>query len=96
MRSAVRKSSYLTAAFHVLFFLSGIAAVLIGQVLPILGRRFVLDDLHLGYFFQAQFAGSLIGTFISGWFGHRGRLVDSAWLGGAMMAVGVFAMNADS
>jgi fucose permease len=80
----------------VLFFLSGIAAVFIGQVLPILGRRFALDDLRLGYFFQAQFAGSLAGTFVSGWFGRRGRLADSAWIGGTMMAAGILAMNADS
>ena len=96
MRSGIGKSSILTAAFHVLFFLSGIAAVFIGQVLPILGRRFALDDLWLGYFFQAQFAGSLAGTFMSGWFGRRGRLADSAWIGGTMMAAGILAMNADS
>ncbi|MGI8812754.1 MAG: MFS transporter [Pyrinomonadaceae bacterium] len=90
------RSRFLNAAFHVLFFLSGIATVLIGQVLPILARRFALDDLHLGYFFQAQFAGSLAGTFSNGWFGRRGRLADAGWIGGMLMGAGILGMNAES
>src|SRR4051794_14275974 len=87
---------YLSLAFHLLFFLSGIAAVFIGQVLPILERRFALDDLRLGYVFPAQFAGSLGGTFLTGWFGRRKRLQDAAWIGAGLMACGIIGMNADS
>jgi len=96
MSSRTGKSFYLKAVLHVLFFLSGIAAVFIGQVLPILGRHFALDDLGLGYFFPAQFAGSLTGTFMTGWFSRRDRLVDAVWIGSAMMAGGILTMNADS
>jgi len=81
---------------HVLFLLSGVATVLIGQVLPILGRKFSLDDLELSFFFPAQFAGSLIGTIVTSRFGRRNRYFAAASLGVAAMAAGVLLMNADS
>lgn len=96
MQAVSGKASHLKVLLHVLFFLSGIAGVFIGQVLPILARGFALDDLRLGYFFPAQFAGSLTGTFITGWFARRGRLIDSAWIGGLLMAAGILGMNAGS
>ena len=96
MRSDGGTSKYLTAGLHFLFFLSGIAAVFIGQILPILGRHFALDDLRLGYFFPAQFAGSLTGTLLTGWFSRRKRLADAAWIGAGLMAAGILGMNAGS
>jgi fucose permease len=33
---------------------------------------------------------------LAGWFSRRGRLADAAWIGAALMASGVAAMNADS
>lgn len=85
---------YLTA-LHAIFFLSGIATVLIGQVLPILARRFTLNDLESGNFFPAQFAGSLTGTVISGKLGRSGHLRLAAAAGAALMAAGVFLLAAD-
>ena len=51
----------LKALLHIIFFLSGIATVLIGQILPILARHFTLSDLQVSFFFPAQFAGSADG-----------------------------------
>lgn len=77
-------------SLHGIFFLSGIATVLIGQVLPILARRFALSDLESGNFFPAQFAGSITGTLISGHLGRKGKLRTAAAAGAILMAAGVF------
>lgn len=81
---------------HIVFFLSGIATVLIGQVLPILARQFSLNDLWLSYFFPAQFAGSLIGTFLTGRFARRGDQNLATIIGGSAMSLGLLLMNVDS
>ncbi len=77
-----------------MFFLSGIATVLIGQVLPILSGYFALSDLQAGYFFPAQFAGSLAGTLFTNWFGRRNNFVLATIIGCAAMATGIVLMNA--
>ncbi len=86
----------LSLLLHAVFFLSGIATVLIGQVLPILARRFSLNDLESGYFFPAQFTGSIIGTFLTNWFGQKNKFLAAALIGSACMAAGVLLLNADS
>ncbi len=90
------RDHFLTILLHAVFFLSGIATVLIGQVLPIIAARFTLDDLELGYLFPAQFAGSLIGTFLTSWFAKYGRLVLASVIGAVLMATGLLLMNFDS
>ena len=50
---------------HFVFLLSGIATILIGQVLPMITKRFSLNDLEAGNFFPAQFSGSILGTFLT-------------------------------
>jgi len=78
---------------HAGFFVSGIATVLIGQVLPILAQKFSLDDQRTGIFFPAQFAGSLIGTFLTNWFGKRNRFLLASLLGCLLMGAGVLMLN---
>jgi MFS transporter, FHS family, glucose/mannose:H+ symporter len=80
---------------HIVFFLSGVATVLIGQVLPILARQFSLSDLQVSYFFPAQFAGSLLGTFLTGRFARRGDQIMAAVVGGFAMTLGLLLMNID-
>lgn len=86
----------LSALLHFVFFISGITTVIIGQVLPILSSNFALNDLQSGYFFPAQFSGSIIGTLTTSWFGKRNKFVTAAVLGCAAMAVGVTAMSLSS
>lgn len=83
----------LSISLHAVFFLSGIATVLIGQVLPALTQRFSLSDLQSGYLFPAQFAGSLTGTFLTNWFGRSGRLVYASAIGALLMGAGILMMN---
>lgn len=101
-RSLVDISSYsmstrpLNALLHFVFFLSGITTVLIGQVLPVLSNKFEINDLQLGYLFPAQFAGSLMGTLLTNWFGRRGKLVLATAIGSALMAAGMLMLNLGS
>ncbi|MFN2501444.1 MAG: sugar MFS transporter [Pyrinomonadaceae bacterium] len=81
---------------HFIYFLSGVAAVLIGQILPILANRYELDDLQAGFFFPAQFAGSLTGSFVSHRLGIRNKYMSATIFGAAAMASGSLMMNMDS
>lgn len=93
---AVGKEKVLTILLHAVFFLSGIATVIIGQVLPILAARFELNDLQLGYLFPAQFAGSITGTLMTNWLGRQGRLIPASIAGGFLMAAGLAMLNLGS
>ncbi|HMS43310.1 MAG TPA: MFS transporter, partial [Pyrinomonadaceae bacterium] len=81
---------------HAGFFVSGIATVIIGQFLPILATKFSLNDAQIGLLFPAQFAGSLIGTFLTNWFGKRQKFVAASAFGCLAMAVGVSFLNFNS
>jgi fucose permease len=81
---------------HALFLVSGVVTVLIGQLLPILARQFALNDLQLSYYFPAQFAGSLVGTYLTSMFARRSRFLAAAFIGAILMAAGVMLMNVDS
>ena len=80
---------------HIIFLLSGITTVLIGQVLPILAKHFSLSDLQVSYFFPAQFAGSLVGTFLTSRFAKRHDHFAATVLGSVLMVAGVLVMNVD-
>lgn len=81
---------------HAGFFLIGIITVLLGQVLPVLSSRLSLNDKQAGYFFIAQFAGSLTGVFLYNRaikkFGYPKMLLSGFWL----MALAVVGLNLDS
>lgn len=54
--------STLKILLHFSFFIVGIVTVLLGQILPILAVNLSLNDEQSGFFFTAQFGGSIIGT----------------------------------
>lgn len=81
---------------HAGFFVSGIATVLIGQVLPVLSQRLTLNDRQSGNFFIAQFTGSLIGTFLTNWFGKKNKFIPASLLGCLLMAMGILLLNTNS
>ena len=91
-----RNVQLLKALLHIIFFLSGIATVLIGQVLPILARHFSLNDLQLSFFFPAQFAGSVCGTLLSSRFARANNYMTAAMLGGVALGAGELMLNVDS
>lgn len=84
------------AVLHVIFFLSGITTVLIGQVLPILAKHFTLSDFQVSYFFPAQFSGSLAGTFLTSHFAKRDNYFAATLIGSLLMAAGILMMNSGS
>src|SRR3954462_11862764 len=87
-------SSLVTGVLHAAFLLTGIATVLIGQVLPVMAARFSLGDLELSYFFPAQFSGSLAGTFAASWFGKRNKYFAATIVGLGLIICGLLLMNA--
>ena len=91
-----KSATTLKILLHVVFFLSGIATVFIGPALPILARHFSLNDLQAGYFFPAQFSGSLLGTFLTYNFGKRNNFLTATLLGSFLMIAGMLMMNFDS
>lgn len=91
-----KKNQFLLTLLHLGFFASGIATVLIGQVLPILSTKLGLNDGQSSYFFTWQFAGSLLGTFLTNWFGRRGKFVLATIIGCFLMAIGIGFLNFDS
>jgi fucose permease len=94
MPSAPPNARRVKLLLHGVFFLSGIATVLIGQVLPILINRHSLTDLEAGYFFPAQIlVGSLTGTLASSYFGRRGRYISATVIGCFLMAGGMVMLN---
>ncbi len=78
------------------FFLIGITTVLIGQILPILSARLALSDEQSGYFFVAQFGGSLAATLAANRFVRRAGFAFVLLIGFALAAVGVLLLNANS
>lgn len=80
---------------HFAFFLSGIATVLIGQVLPVLFRKLSLNDSDGGQLFIAQFVGSLTGNFIYGFTVKRFGFLFSILFSMLALAFGCLAINAD-
>lgn len=81
---------------HLVFFLSGIATVYIGQVIPLLSEKLRLNDLEIGYLFPAQFAGSIGGTLLSSYFGRRSRFLWATVIGCFLMALGVLLTSSGS
>lgn len=81
---------------HLGFLLIGIITVLLGQILPILSRTLFLNDNQAGYFFIAQFAGSLIGVFLYNRgikkIGHLKTLL----IGFFLMSAGCLGLNSDN
>jgi FHS family glucose/mannose:H+ symporter-like MFS transporter len=90
------KIQVLKILLHAGFFLSGIATVLIGQILPLLSAKFSLNYEQTGNFFPAQFIGSLTGTVLTNWFAKRNRFLTACLLGCFAMGIGVLMLNLGS
>ena len=81
------------ATAHVAFVLTGTVTTLLGPLLPVLAGRWALDDEHAGYFFTAQFAGSMLGVALSGPLVTRFGFAGGLTAGLAAMAAGVGALG---
>jgi fucose permease len=86
---------FLKFLLHFGFLISGTVTVLIGQVLPILSARLFLDDTQAGYFFIAQFSGSLMGTFLTQTIVKRFGFGSATVIGFLAMLIGVLGLNSN-
>jgi fucose permease len=89
----VPTSRRLMATTHVAFVLTGTVTTLLGPLLPVLAARWSLEDARAGYFFTAQFAGSMAGVALSGALVTRFGFARAVTAGLATMAVGVGALG---
>ncbi|MEP6847243.1 MAG: MFS transporter [Acidobacteriota bacterium] len=96
MRRRTNQNRTITIVLHAVFVLSGFTTIMIGQVLPVMTARFSLNDLEAGYFFPSQFGGSLLGTYLTSWFGRNHKYVPATVFGCLFMAGGVLLMNSSS
>lgn len=76
------------------FLVSGTMTVLIGQILPMLAARLALNDTEAGYFFIAQFSGSVAGTLTTPLLVRRFGFGTATVFGFAWMMCGVLGLNA--
>src|SRR6201993_4842280 len=60
--------SLLSAPFYAGFVIAGMATVLLGPLLPILGARWSLTDLRAGSLFAVQFTASTVGAVLASYF----------------------------
>ena len=81
---------------HTGFFAIGILTVLLGQILPFLNRNLTLTDERAGYFFIAQFGGSLTGTFFFNRTIRKFGYLKMLCGGFCLMALGSFGLNLGS
>lgn len=86
-------SRRLIASTHAAFVLTGTVTTLLGPLLPVLAARWALDDARAGYFFTAQFAGSMLGVALSGALVTRFGFGGAVTTGLGAMAVGVGALG---
>ncbi len=89
-----RDAAHISPAFiYATFFVTGVITTLLGPLLPQLAARWSVDDLHAGYLFTSQFAGSLAGTLLSGIILPKLGFARALSLGYFFMAAGVMALS---
>ncbi len=83
----------LKVLLHFSFFIVGIVTVLLGQILPILAVNLSLNDEQSGFFFTAQFGGSIIGTVATAFLIGRFGFVKTLGTAFALFIVGLIGIN---
>ena len=84
----------LVVLVHFSCVLTGVVNTLLGPVLPALSARWHLSDAQAGYFFTAQFLGSIAGVILTGVLFPRRGFRLSLMFGYLLMAVGLNSLAA--
>jgi MFS transporter, FHS family, glucose/mannose:H+ symporter len=87
-----QQSQGATYWLHSSFVLTGVMTTLLGPMLPVLSAHWSLSDARAGYFFTAQFVGSMLGVALSGLLVQRCGYRTALVAGLAAMAVGSTAL----
>ncbi len=93
MESRQNAAQISPAFIYATFFVTGVITTLLGPLLPQLAARWSVDDLHSGYLFTSQFAGSFAGTLLSGIILPKLGFARALSLGYFFMAAGVMALS---
>jgi FHS family glucose/mannose:H+ symporter-like MFS transporter len=88
-----RNRFVLLVLIHIGFVFIGIITTLLGVVLPTLSVRLDLDDAQSGTLFTFQYAGSLLGTFVSAFLWKRFGFLKTLFVGLIAMVAGVFGIG---
>src|SRR6266850_1743052 len=86
---AVRSSRMFITTVSAAFVLTGVVTTFLGPILPALASRWGLSDSRSGYFFTAQFLGSMLGVGVSSFLLPRSGFCFSLGLSYLLMAAGV-------
>lgn len=81
---------------HLCFFITGITTVLVGQVLPVLSKRFTLNDGEAAFFFTAQLSGSLCSNLVNSLLSKQIGYAKTTAVGCIAMTIGMLGLNAGS
>src|SRR4051794_4606136 len=88
--------SRLNAAVHLGFVVTGMVTTLLGPVLPLLAAQWSLNDTRAGYFFTAEFLGSIAGVALSGLIVPKLGFTRSLACGYTLLALGVGVLSVTS
>ena len=86
---ATHQTRTASALLHFGFALTGVVTTLLGPLLPWLSARWSLTDAQAGYFFTAQFVGSMVGVALSGITVRRLGFGSALMAGYLTLALGV-------
>lgn len=86
---ASRSRPTLATLAHLAFVLTGVVTTFLGPLLPALSARWQLSDAQAGYFFTAQFVGSIVGVTLTSILLPRRGFRFSLALGYILIAAGV-------
>jgi FHS family glucose/mannose:H+ symporter-like MFS transporter len=84
-----------TLFVHLDFVLTGVVMELLGPMLPVLSRRWSLDDTQAGYLFIGQWVTSIVGMLLSGVLVERYGSRITLAIGLLLMAVGMSGLASD-
>jgi MFS transporter, FHS family, glucose/mannose:H+ symporter len=78
-----------TAFVHIDFVLTGIVMTLLGPMLPVFSRQWLLNDTQAGYLFVAQWVSATVGMYFSAIFVQRYGYRKTLMAGLALMVLGI-------
>ncbi len=82
-----------TAFVHVDFVLTGVVMTMLGPMLPLFSRQWLLTDTQAGYLFVAQWVTSTVGMFFSGLLVQRSGYRKTLMAGLLLMAIGLVGLG---
>jgi FHS family glucose/mannose:H+ symporter-like MFS transporter len=94
LNSAPKSSSIKGTAFvHVDFVLTGVVMTMLGPMLPVFSRQWVLNDTQAGYLFVAQWVSATVGMYFSAILQQRYGYRKTLMAGLVLMVAGLLGLG---